>query len=470
MTPMTTAGLLHALRQRLGVDQVLTSDHDLAPYVNDWRGRFHGAALAVLRPAATDEVVQAMRLCGQAGVAVVPQGGNTGMCGGAVPVGARSQVVLSLQRLRQIEQVDPLGNVLTLQAGVTLAQAQEAAAAADRLFPLSLAAQGSAQVGGAIATNAGGTAVLRYGGMRDLVLGLEVVLADGQVLDLMRALRKDNTGYDLRQWFVGSEGTLGIVTRAVLKLFPRPTGVATVWLGLDGATQAVQLLRELQRQLGDTLTAFEFLDRRSLDLVLRHATGVVDPLARPHPWYVLAEVSGGGDGAALRRALEQALLAVLEAGLAQDAVLAESERQRLALWRLREEVSESERRHGASLKHDVAVPVAAMPELVARVSATLPAQVAWATPHCFGHVGDGNVHLNVSLPPGAPAAEQDRVSQIVYDHVLALQGSISAEHGIGQSKCAQLVQQRGERAVGLMRQMKQMLDPQGLLNPGKVLS
>jgi len=463
--------LIEQLRAIVGAGAVLTAPEDMAPFLHEPRDLFHGTARAIVRPGSTQEVAAVMRLAQECGVAIVPQGGNTGLVGGQTPASARA-VILSLQRLDKIREVDGLTDTMTLDAGVTLLRAQEAAAAADRLFPLSLASEGSCTIGGNIATNAGGTAVLAYGNTRDLVLGLEVVLADGRILDGLGKLRKDNTGYDLKSLFIGSEGTLGIVTGAVLKLFPLPRQRVTVFCGLPSPEAAVALLAKIKSEIGTSLTTFEFMGRFGLELVLRHTPGTRDPLAEPHPWYALIELSSQIEGD-LDARLEQCLGAAFEDGLVTDAALAASLDQRQDFWKLREALSEVQGREGGSIKHDVSVPIAAIPTLIAEANAAVEALIPGVRPVPFGHLGDGNVHFNFSQPVGADKKafldRWDEVNDIVHGIVLKLGGSISAEHGIGRLKRDALPGVKDPVAMDLMRTLKAALDPKNLLNPGVIL-
>ncbi|HSO06948.1 MAG TPA: FAD-binding oxidoreductase [Pelomicrobium sp.] len=467
------AAFADRLRAIVGAAGLLTDPADTAAYLEDWRGRYRGEAEAVVRPASTEQVAAVVAACAEEGVAVVPQGGNTGLCGGSVPVAGRRQIVLSLARMNRIRELDAANNTLTVEAGVVLQAIQEAAAAADRLFPLSLGAEGSCQIGGNLSTNAGGEAVLRYGNTRDLVLGLEVVLPDGRVWDGLRGLRKDNTGYDLKQLFIGAEGTLGVITAAVLKLFPRPTATATAFLGVDDPATAVALLSVLRGAVGDRLTGFELMSRVCLELVLRHIPGTADPLGDAHPWYVLVELSDSGESAALAERLMSALEPAMEQGRVRDAVLAQSEAQGHALWRLRDGMAEAQKEEGISIKHDVSVPVSRMARFIDEASEALKAAFPGVRIVAFGHIGDGNVHYNVSMAdPGQNAAfiqDSAPVNHVVYEVVAALGGSISAEHGLGQLKREEITRYKAPLELELMRAIKRTLDPQDLMNPGKVI-
>lgn len=473
--PVTAAQqtLLRQLREALGPRGVLTEPSELEPYVVDWRGRTRGRTLAVLRPATTDEVATIVRLCAASATGIVPQGGNTGQCAGAVPSADGSQVVVCLARMNRIRAIDHANDTLTVEAGVVLAKAQEAAAAANRLFPLSLGAEGSCQIGGNLATNAGGTAVLRYGNARELVLGLEVVLPDGSVWDGLRALRKDNTGYDLKHLFLGSEGTLGIITAAVLKLYPKPRSRATAMIGVPSPAAAVELLGRFRAACGDRLTGFELMSRLCIELLCKHMPQFSDPLPRLYPWYVLAELNDTLAASDLAGAMESTLSAGLASNLVLDAVVAGSEAQARNLWRMREEIPEANRKEAPWVRHDVSVPVSRVPALIERGSALLSSRYPGLRIVAFGHVGDGNIHFNATSAAGMPAdafvAQQASVYALVHDLVMALGGSFSAEHGIGQLKVAELAHYKSAVELDLMRRIKRALDPSGIMNPGKVL-
>lgn len=466
-----TADLVHDLRTALGESAVLTDAADMAAYVTDWTGSFTGTALAVVRPASTAEVATAIRLCAEAGVGVVPQGGNTGLVGGGVPDSGGDQIVLSTSRMRRVREVDPVADTLTVEAGTPLATVQEAAAGAGRLFPLSLGSEGSCTIGGTIATNAGGTAVLRYGMMRELVLGLEVVLPDGRVWDGLRPLRKDNTGYDLKQLFIGSEGTLGVVTAAVLRLLPATPRRATAFVALESVSTATALLPLLREHAGGQLTTWELLGRQAVDLVLAHLPGARDPFPERHEWYGLVELAG--TSADVDERLESALGAAAAQGLLLDAVVAGSPTQRESLWALREGVSEAQKSEGATLKHDVTLPITALSRFVAEVGPRLLDALPGLRLVTYGHVGDGNLHYNISAPVGDDAAlrrEAPTLTKIVYDAVTALGGSISAEHGIGALKRDAAAVYKTGVEVDLMRAVKQAIDPDGVMNPRKVVA
>ena len=445
----------------VGERNVLNAAADTAPYTQDWRRQYGAGAEAVLRPASTAEVAALVDLCAREGVAVVPQGGNTGLCGGSVPTGTRREIVLSLGRLNRIRAVDALNDTLTAEAGCVLAEVQRAAEQADRLFALSLAAEGSCQIGGTLSTNAGGVNVLRYGNAREQVLGLEVVLPDGRIWDGLRGLRKDNTGYDLKQLFIGAEGTLGVITAAVLKLHPRPGAQATAWIGVRAPERAVALLARLHARLGERISAFELASRACLEAVLGHDPSARDPLSAPHAWYVLAEFADAGSQEALAAQVQEALA---DAPELEDAVLAASAAQARALWKLRETIPEAQ---FANVKHDIAVPVSRVPEFIARAGDALQAAFPGVALYAFGHIGDGNIHYNVG--DAALMARRDEVNAVVYAAVEALGGSISAEHGLGQLKREAIRAYKDPLELELMAAVKRTLDPQGLMNPGKLL-
>ena len=464
-----SADFHESLRTIVGATRVLTDADDIAPYCTDWRNRYSGSASCVVLPGSTEEVAAVVRTCAAAGTVIVPQGGNTGLCGGATPIGG--EVVIALTRLNRIRAVDVDNNSITVEAGCTLQAVQEAAREADRLFPLSLAAEGSATIGGNLSTNAGGVQVLRYGNARELTLGLEVVLADGRIWNGLRALRKDNTGYDLKHLFIGAEGTLGLITAATLKLFPRPRAQATAWVAVPHPAAAVRLLARLRDAAGDNVTAFEIVGRAALELVLRHIPNARDPLAGKPAWQVLIELSGTRDD--LSASLEQALQEAAADGLVDDAALAASEAQTAALWALRENVSEAQKIEGVSIKHDIAVPVSRIAEFIARADAALLTAFPQVRIVCFGHIGDGNLHYNQSRPDVQSnvefIAQTGAVNRIVHDLVHELGGSISAEHGLGQLKREEVLRYKSQTEMDMMRSVKQALDPRGLMNPGKLL-
>ena len=467
-----SAPVIEALAGIVGAKNVITDADAMVPYLKEPRGLFHGKAQAVVRPGSVAEVSAVMKWASETGTMVVPQGGNTGMVGGQVPVAEGKEIILSLQRLDRIRSVDADGDTMTVEAGVILQKAQEAAEAAGRLFPLSLASEGSCTVGGNLSSNAGGTAVIAYGNARELCLGLEVVLADGRVWNGLRQLRKDNTGYDLKNLFIGSEGTLGIITAAVLKLFPLPAARATAFLAVPDPEAALALLNKAKASAGGTLTTFEIMPRIGLDFVVRHASGARDPLSEPSPWYVLMEVCAQAE-TGLTDAVEAFLGEALEEGLVTDAVLAGSLGQRADLWKLREMLSEVQTHEGGSIKHDVSVPLHATPEFLKRAIARVEEMVPGCRPVPFGHLGDGNIHFNVSQPVGADKAAYlagwGAMNEAVHAIVTELKGSISAEHGIGRLKRSLLPGVKDPVELDLMRTVKAALDPKGVLNPGSVL-
>lgn len=469
---MIDPGTLDALKQIVGPNGYWDRPEDMAPRLVEGRGLYRGATPLVLRPASTPEVSRIMEACHSARVPVVPQGGNTGMVGGQIPSADGTAIVLGLDRMTTLRSVDPLNNTIAVDAGLTLQQVQDAARQADRLFPLSLGAEGTCLIGGNLATNAGGTAVLRYGNMRELTLGLEVVLADGRVLDLMTGLRKDNTGYDLKDLFIGSEGTLGIITGAVLKLFPRPRETETLMVAVASPQAAVDLLARAQAATGGQITAFEIMPRFAVELATTHMDGVRDPFGAPHPWIALIEASSGHAGS-LRPALEGLIALALDDGLVRDAVRAESLDQAAALWAVREAIPPAQKKEGGSIKHDVSVPVSAMPAFIGEATTVAESLIPGARVCAFGHIGDGNVHFNVSQPAGADRdeflAHWDAMQTAIHAVVAAHGGAISAEHGIGQMKRHALAQHKNPVALDTMKAIKQALDPLGLLNPGKLL-
>jgi len=467
------SGLIETLRVRLGSHGVLTDPADTAPYCEDWRRLYHGRTPAVLRPATVAEVADAVRLCAERGVAIVPQGGNTSMVGGAAVSEAGDEIVLSLSRMNRVRAIDPVDMTMEIEAGVALKTAQEAAAEADCLLPLSISSEGSAQIGGVLATNAGGNNTVRYGNARDLVLGLEVVLPDGQVWNGLRRLHKDNTGYCLRQLFVGSEGTLGIITAAVLKLYPRPREIAVALCAVASPEAALELFNRLQQQDAAAIQAYEYMSGAGIELVLRYIPNAALPVTTPAQHYVLIELATPRQGANLRGALEELLAAAMEANVVLDAVIAESGAQRAALWKLREEHSEAQKRAGASVKNDVSVPVSKVPELIRRATEACERLVPGIRCVPFGHLGDGNIHFNLVQPeggdPDAFLARDHELMDAVNAVVRALDGSFSAEHGIGKLKPYMMPEWRGGAELELMRRIKAALDPKGLMNPGKML-
>ena len=464
------------IRERLaaivGEAHVLTADADVAPYVADWRDRYRGRARAVVRPGSTDEVARIVRACAEGGVAVVPQGGNTGLCGGAAPHASGHEVLISLSRMTRVRAIDPENATMTVEAGLPLALVQQRAREAGLLFPLSLASEGSCTIGGNLATNAGGTAVLRYGNARDLVLGLEAVLPDGRVWDGLSGLRKDNTGYDLKQLFIGSEGTLGIITAAVMKLFPQARESVTAWVAIASADDAVRLLRELRDRLGDRLTGFELVSDECVALTRAQFPALADPLPG-HAWFALVQTDDTARGARLHELVEAAIGEAIETGIARDATIAQSLAQAQALWALREHIPEAQRLEGPNIKHDISIPVSRIPSFLAEARRALDIALPGVRYVVFGHLGDGNLHYNLSPPSGTAHSSfvenTARASRIVYDIVARFDGSFSAEHGVGQLKRSELERYKPAIAVELMRRIKRALDPENLMNPGKVV-
>ncbi|RXH36790.1 MULTISPECIES: FAD-binding oxidoreductase [Bradyrhizobium] len=468
-TPPLAPELIEQFRKIVGERHAITDANDIEPYVTEERNLFHGRSPLVLRPGSTAEVSEICKLAFAHKIALVPQGGNTGLVGGQTP--HNGEVVVSLRRLDKIREVDTASNTMTVEAGVVLQVAQAKASDVDRLFPLSLGAEGSCTIGGNLSTNAGGTAALAYGVAREMALGLEVVLADGRVLNVLSKLKKDNTGYNLHNLFIGAEGTLGIITAATLKLFPKPRAVETAFVGLKSPDAALKLLTIAQGEAANALTSFELLSEMAVDFSVRHGIDVRDPLAEKHPWYVLMELSSPGDDA--RTPLETILARAMEEEIVDDAVIASSLSQRNDFWKLREEMSAAQKPEGGSIKHDISVPVAAVPAFIAEADAAVVRLISGARPVPFGHLGDGNLHYNVSQPIGADTADYlarwHEVNAVVFEIVLRMGGSISAEHGIGVLKRDELPDVKDKTAIELMRAIKAMLDPHGIMNPGKVL-
>jgi D-lactate dehydrogenase (cytochrome) len=461
--------LVARFRAVVGDKYAVTDAADIAPYLTEERDLFHGRSPLVLRPGSTAEVSAICKIASEYRIALVPQGGNTGLVGGQTP--HNGEVVVSMRRLDRIREVDAASNTMTCEAGVVLQIAQQKAAEVDRLFPLSLGAEGSCTIGGNLSTNAGGTAALAYGVAREMALGLEVVLADGRILNLLSKLKKDNTGYDLRNLFIGAEGTLGFITAATLRLFPKPRAVETAFVGLKSPAQALKLLTLSQGIAAGNLTSFELLADIAVDFSVRHGIDVRHPMEARHPWYVLMELSSPRDDA--RAALESILTQALEDEILDDAVIAASLSQRQAFWKLRDEMSAAQKPEGGSIKHDVSVPVAAVPAFIAQADAAVVKLIPGSRPVPFGHLGDGNIHYNVSQPVGGNAADflarWHDVNAVVFEIVMRMGGSISAEHGIGVLKRDELPDVKDKVAIELMRGIKAMLDPSGIMNPGKVL-
>lgn len=471
-TAMRQAFLAHC-RTLLGDSHVFTNAADMAPFLTDWRGRHTGLALAVLRPGSVQQVAEVVRACARWGIPVVPQGGNTGLVLGGVPDGSGEAVVLSLARLNIIRETDTLNRTMTVDAGCILQQVQQEAAAHDCLFPLSLAAEGSCTIGGNLSSNAGGTAVLRYGNARELCLGLEVVTPRGEIWNGLRGLRKDNTGYDLRDLYIGAEGTLGIITGAVLKLYPQPKASITALAALPSPAAALRLLALMQDHCGASLTGFELMSSFCLQLVAAQFPLLPQPFNGEHAQYVLLELSSSESEGHAVGLLERAIDAALESGAIEDAVVATSVAQSRGLWQLREHIPLAQAKAGKNIKHDISLPVSSIPAFIERTAPLLQQAFPGCQLVCFGHLGDGNLHFNVAPPEGigneAFLANQDAVNRVVHDSVAGFGGSISAEHGIGALKREELARYKSPLELDLMRAIKTALDPQGIMNPGKIL-
>ena len=467
---MTDAAFTERVRAIVGSSGVITDTSDIAPYVRDWRGNYIGKTSLVVRPANTNEVAAVVELCAETQTPIVPQGGNTGMVGGGVPDTSGNAIVLSLTRMNKIRSIDLANNAMTVEAGCILAAVQEAALNNDRYFPLSLAAEGSCTIGGNLSTNAGGTAVLRYGNARDLVLGIEAVTPDGKIWNGLKALRKDNTGYDLKHLLMGAEGTLGIITAAVLKLYPKPQRTCTALIAVPKPAAAVALLATIQSAMGDRLTGFELMSRVCVDLVIKHFPATTEPFSAHHQWQVLVEFADTMKDAPLEEALSAALEPAFANGQALDAIIAASEGQSKALWNIREHIPEAEKLQGKSVKHDISVPISRIAEFIQRGDVALGAKFADAQVICFGHIGDGNLHYNLSFSGTPPTHQQTReANNIVYALLDELGGSISAEHGLGQMKREEITKHKSSVELDMMRAIKAALDPKGIMNPGKVL-
>jgi FAD/FMN-containing dehydrogenase len=460
--------ILQRLKDAAGAGAWSDDSNEVAPHLVEWRKRWKGTTPLLLKPAATRDVARILAVCDETHTAIVPQGGNTGLVGGQIPT--HGEILLSLERMNRIRAVSVEDNTLIAEAGVVLANAQKAADQAGRLFPLSLAAEGSCTIGGNVSTNAGGVNVLRYGMMRELVLGLEVVLANGRVLDLMRGLRKDNTGYDLKQLFIGAEGTLGVVTAAMVKLFPKPAGFATVLAAISNVAVAVELLNRLQAATGGLVTAFELMQRRALDLVIKHVPGTINPFPGHDGWTVLVEISNPA-GFDAREAMERALASAMEQAIVVDAVFAKTARDREALWRLREAIPEAQRQDGASIANDISVPLSRIAEFIRVAEKAVRGVLREARPFTFGHVGDGNLHFAVQAP-GHDAellAAREAIERAIQEETAKLRGSISAEHGLGLAKNEAIARYKSADEIEVMRALKRTLDPNNILNPGKLL-
>lgn len=474
MTHPPSPALLDALADLLGPKGYSTDPDAMAPWLTDWRGKYHGATAALLSPASTEEVAAVVKLCAADHVAIVPQGGNSGMVGGATPDGSGNQLLLSLRRMNHIRKIDPASQTAVVEAGVILETFHNAALAEDLRFPLTLGGKGSATIGGLVSTNAGGTQVLRHGTMRALVAGVEAVLPDGSIFDGLAPLKKDNRGYDLRHLFCGAEGTLGIVTAASLRLVPAAAARQTAWIGLDSPDAALLLLRKLDAAIGSPLEGFEIVPHICVEAVLRHIPQTRSPLSDAHPWYALVELAGD-DHDALAALLESELAAALGTSLIGDVAIAKNDRESEDFWRLRDSISEAERAEGPALQHDISVPVDLMPRFIADNPGRLAAAFPGARALSFGHLGDGNIHHHVQPPPGVDgkawlAAHGEAASRLVYAHVIELGGSISAEHGIGQMKRDILAELDSPARLAALRAIKSGLDPAGLFNPGKLIA
>ena len=466
-------GIIEALKKTVGEAHVLTDD--LGPYANDWRKKYYGKPLAVVKPGSAEEVAAVVKLCAETGTPIVPQAGNTGLVGGGVPDESGRQLVLNVSRLNRVLEVDTVNNTMTVEAGCILQNLQETAATHDRLFPLSLAAEGSCEIGGNISTNAGGVQVLRYGNTRELVLGLEVVLPSGELWSGLRGLRKDNTGYDLKHLFIGAEGTLGIVTKAVLKLFPAPVATQTAFIGLGTPHKALELLNHMKGALGERITAFELISQYAMSVLSRFNPALKSPLGGAHAWYVLTDIGDSRNAQALAEDVEAALGDALEKEIVEDVVLAKNEGESKRMWDLRETLPEAQSVDGRNIKHDVSIAISSIADFILEVDAALEAAYPGVRPVNFGHVGDGNLHYNITRPATGWTEDEwmvkasDPVNRIVHDCVARFNGSISAEHGLGQLKREEIRRYKSEIELSVMRSIKAALDPKGIMNPGKVL-
>jgi FAD/FMN-containing dehydrogenase len=465
--------VLDRLKAIVGPGGFVEGTEDTAAYTRPWRGKWDGRTSLVVRPKSTEEVAAIVRRCATTRTPIVPQGGNTGMTYGGLPSADMSEVVVSTSRMRRVRDVDILNDTMTVEAGVVLKEIQAAAAEHHRLFPLSLGAEGSCQIGGNISTNAGGIQVLRYGNTRNLVLGLEVVLPDGRVWNGLRGLRKDNTGYDMKQMFIGAEGTLGIITAAVLRLFPQPTEAQSAWIAVDSPKAGLDLLVHMKGVMGEAITSFELIRRSIIDFLLTGVPGHTDPLSEAHPWYVLMEVTGQGAVGSLSEPLTQALESAAEKGLVRDAVIASSSEQTKRLWRMREDLPDAQKAAGGSIAHDVSVPLSRLAEFIERADAAVEKAYPAVRPCCFGHLGDGNMHYNPLCPADWTyerfAAETANINSMVHDIVASVGGSISAEHGIGRLRLEENLRYKDPIEMDLMVRMKRALDPLGIMNPGRVV-
>ena len=467
------ASVLERLKAVVGPAGVIDQPDDIAPYCKSWRDDWNGKVPIVLRPKTTAEVAALVRICAETRTAIVPQGGNTGLTGASQPHDDMSEVIISTARMRSVRGLDLDNDTMTVDAGVILKEIQNAADAANRFFPLSLGAEGSCQIGGNISTNAGGVQVVRYGNTRSLVLGLEVVLPDGRIWNGLRSLRKDNTGYDLKQLFIAAEGTLGIITAAVLRLFPKPTASETAWVAVAGPAEGIALLAHMKRTMGETITAFELISRPIVDFLLSGVPGHEDPMREEHPWYVLMDVASQGAAGSLSEPFAEALAGAMEQGLVRDAIIASSGAQAAKLWKMREDFAEAQLKAGGTIGHDISVPVSKIPEFVARGDAALHKAYPGIRPSTFGHAGDGNLHYNMVRPLNWDhdrfRQEKAAINRIVHDVVMSFGGSISAEHGIGRMRLDENMHYKSEVEIDLMRTVKRALDPANIMNPGKVI-
>jgi len=478
-SPLRTAkpvspSVIDRLKEVVGPEGYLDAPSDIESYCQGWRDDFDGAVPIVLRPKNTEEVSKILAICNETMTGVVPQGGITGLTGASQPHDDMSEVIVSTARMNKVRAIDLENDTITIEAGLVLAELQRTAKENNRFFPLSLGAEGSCQIGGNLSTNAGGTQVVRYGNTRNLVLGLEVVLPSGEIWHGLRGLRKDNTGYDLKQLFVGGEGTLGIITAAVMRLFPDPTAVETAWLGLKTPADAVKLLGHMKARLGEQVSGFELIQKSIVDFLLAGVPGHEDPLKSPHPWYVLVEVSGQGAPGSLSEPFTQTLAEAMDLGLVDDAAIASSGAQSARFWKMREDMAEAQKYAGVGIKHDVSVPVSRIAEFLERTNAALAAAYP-GIQHCaFGHVGDGNLHFNPVEPTDWPAgksfaAERENINRIVHDIVIELSGSISAEHGIGRLRLDENMRYKSPVEIKMMRAIKRAFDPNNIMNPGKLI-
>jgi len=468
-----SAEAIDRLKAAVGPGGWTEDQEEIAPWVREDRGLWFGSATLMLKPANTDEVSQILRICNETDTCLVPQGGNTSLVGASIPIEGQHEIVLSLRRLNRIRDIDPLSNTIIVEAGCILADIQDAADEVERLFPLSLGSQGSCRIGGNLSTNAGGTGVLKYGNTRDLALGLEVVLPNGDIINDLKTLRKDNTGYSVKNLFIGAEGTLGVITAASLKLFPKPGDVLTGFVAIPHVAAAIDLLSRARQAVGDTVTAFELIPRIGIDFLCKHIEGSRDPLENQYEWYALIEISAPGKDVDLRTAFENMLEAAYNDDVLEDAVIAGSAAQASQLWRMRESLNEAQKPEGASIKHDVSVPITEIPQLIAEGSEAISAMIEDVRVLAFGHVGDGNVHFNFSRPLTMKDADfmahAEKIHHIIHDIVHKLGGSISAEHGLGRHKREEVKRFKDPASLELMSKIKDLIDPNGIMNPGKVI-